>query len=83
MDPSTLAVVGTNSMIEPIRRVIDSANPSYPSHDPPAYADDLNGDVTRVVNSEDLGRFAKPYPTDVSLENPLLGLSPQEYIAFK
>ena len=35
MEPSSLAVVGTNSMIEPIRRVVDCAIPTQPSQDPP------------------------------------------------
>jgi len=70
-------------MIEPIRRVIDSAIPTQPSQDPPDYANDLNEDVRRVINAEDLGKFARPYPTDESLENPLLGLNSQEYLAFK
>ena len=103
MDPSTLAVVGTNSMLEPIRRAIgkqnlremlgmclmyffsitDSALPTQPGE----HILDENGqthqDVEKVLNASDIGKFAKPYPTDVSLENPLLGLSPQEYLAFK
>ena len=83
MEPRTLAVVGTNSMIEPIRRVIDSSIPTNASQDPPDYANDLNEDVSRIINSQDLGKFARPYPTDESLENPLLGLTSQEYLAFK
>ena len=83
MDPSTLAVVGTNSMIEPIRRVVDSAINTHAIQEPPEYAQDLNSDVQRVINAQDLGRFSRPFPTHVSLENPLLGLTPQEYIAFK
>ena len=47
------------------------------------YANDLNEDVHRVVNAEDLGKFSRPYPTDESLENPLLGLNSQEFLAFK
>ena len=83
MDPASLAVVGTNSMIEPIQRVIDSAVPLQPSYEPPEYAQDLNEDVNRVINNSDIGKYAKPYPQDVSLENPLLGLTPQEYLAYK
>ena len=49
----------------------------------PDYANDINEDVHRVVNAEDLGKFARPFPTDESLENPLLGLTSQEYLAFK
>ena len=45
MEPSTLAVVGTNSMIEPIRRVVDSAIPTQPAQEPPEYAQDLDEDV--------------------------------------
>ena len=83
MNPSTLAVVGTNSMIEPIRRVIDSAISTQPSQEPPGYKDTIDEDVDRVVNATDLGKFAKPYPTYESLENPLLALTPQEYQSFK
>jgi len=83
MDPSTLAVVGTNSMIEPIRRVVDSAIPTQPSQEPPDYKEALDQDVDRVVNATDLGKFARPYPTYASLENPLIGLTPQEYQSFK
>ena len=83
MDPSTLAVVGTNSMIEPIRRVVDSAIPTKASAEPPEYNQDLDLDVDRVVNASDLGKYAKPYPTYASLDNPLLGLTPQEFQSFK
>ena len=83
MDPSTLAVVGTNSMIEPIRRVVDSAIPTQASAEPPEYNQDLDLDVDRVVNASDLGKYAKPYPTYASLDNPLLGLTPQEFQSFK
>lgn len=83
MDPSTLAVVGTNSMIEPIQRVIDSAIPTQPPKEVPDYAQDLDGDVKKIINTSDIGRFARPLPHDVSLDNPLVGLTPQEYLAFK
>ena len=63
--------------------VTDSALPTQPGE----HILDENGqthqDVEKVLNASDIGKFAKPYPTDVSLENPLLGLSPQEYLAFK
>ena len=83
MEPSALAIVGTNSMIEPIRRVVDSSIPTHPVQEPPEYAQDLDGDVCNVTNAQDLGKYSRPFPTDISLENPLLGLSPQEYLAFK
>ncbi len=70
-------------MLEPIQRVIDSAIPTHANVEAPDYAQDLNEDVHRVINASDLGRYARPLPTDVSLENPLIGLTPQEYLTFK
>lgn len=79
MDPSTLAVVGTNSMIEPIRRVIDSSLPTTLQPDPTS----INPHFASDIQAENIEKYAKPYPTDVSTENPLLGLTPQEYLALK
>ena len=70
-------------MLEPFRRVIDSAIPSRPANEVGATQEYLNQVTDQVVNASDTGKFAKPYPTDASLENPLLGLTPQEYLAFK
>ena len=66
-----------------ICRVIDSALPTQPTEFQTSPVDDTDQGLEKVLNTSDIGRFAKPYPTDVSLENPLLGLSPQEYLAFK
>ena len=71
-------------MLEPFRRVIDSAIPSRPVNEDPGATQEYLDQVTdQVVNASDTAKFAKPYPTDTSLENPLLGLTPQEYLAFK
>ncbi len=44
----------------------------------------LDGDVQRVTGaSGDIANYAKPYPVDQSPENPLLNLSPQEFLALK
>ena len=71
-------------MLEPFRRVIDSAIPSRPVNEDPGATQEYLDQVTdQVVNASDTAKFAKPYQTDTSLENPLLGLTPQEYLAFK
>ena len=96
-DPS-LTVECKNSMLEPIRRVIDSALPTKvkefelaPPPQPIPFLgaktqEDLRLEALLHQSNQDIQNWSRSHPSQVTLsspENPLQGLTQEEYYAFK
>ena len=96
-DPS-LTVECKNSMLEPFRRVIDSALPTrvgeFETAPPPQpipfigakSPEDLRLEALLKQSNQDIQNWSRSHPSQVTLgspENPLLGLTQEEFYTFK
>lgn len=78
MTPEYLACPSTNTQLEPIKRAIESSVPSYNTifpTNPGAYEKPEALSYTGGLET----RYSNPILSSTSIENPIYGLTDQEY----